>query len=117
MGFCGGWGVFYAELEPKDFGFDGDGGIGYRRNIFGAAEDVNDVDRIGDVFEAGIGFFAEDFGFVGIDGNDAIADGLEVGSDCVAGTGGIRGETDYGDGFGGAEEVEDWVGGGFGGVW
>jgi hypothetical protein len=84
MGFCGGWGVFYAELEPKDFGFDGDGGIGYRRNIFGAAEDVNDVDRIGDVFEAG---------------------------------GGIRGETHYGDSFGGAEGVEDWVGGGFGGVW
>jgi hypothetical protein len=113
-GFFGGGGVFYAELEPEDFGFDGDGGVDDGWHIFGTAEDVDDVDGFGNVFEARVGFFAEDFGFVGIDGDDAVAGGLEIGSDFIAGAGRIRGEADDGDGFGRAEEVEDGVGGGFG---
>jgi hypothetical protein len=115
-GFFGGGGVFYAELEPEDFGFDGDGGVGDGRHVFGATEDVDDVDGFGDVFEARVGFFAQYFGFVGIDGDDAVADGLEIGSDFVAGASWIGGEADDGDGFRGAEEIEDRVLGGVGAV-
>lgn len=98
-------------LKPKGFGVDGDGGIGDGRNFFGATEDVDDVDRFRDVFKAGIGFLAEDFGFVRIYGDDFVADALEVGSNFVGGTSGIGGESDDGDGFGVAEEVADGVGG------
>lgn len=73
--FFGGGGVRDVLLEPEDFGTDGDGGIGDGRDVFRAAEDVDDVDGFGNVFEAGIGLAAEDFGFVGIHGNDFIAHG------------------------------------------
>jgi hypothetical protein len=108
-GFASG-GVDDAELEPDSFGMDGDGGVDDGRDLFGAAEDVDDVDGAGDVFEAGIGFLAEHFPFVGIDGNDAIANVLEVGSNFVAGTGGVGRKADNGDGFGEAEKVEDGIG-------
>lgn len=96
-------------MEPKGFGVDGDSGIGYGRNFFGAAENVDDADGDGDVFEARIRFLAEDFGFVGIDGDDGVTGGLEVGGDFVGGAARIRGKTDDGDGFGLAEEIGDGV--------
>jgi hypothetical protein len=107
--FFGGGGVGDVLLEPENFGADGDGGIGDGRDVLGAAEDIDDVDGFGDVFETRVGFGAEDFGFVGIDGNNFIADGLEVGGDSVGGAKGIAGETDDGDGFGGAENFGDGV--------
>ena len=87
LAFGGGLVVGDFLLEPEGFGVDGDGGIGDGRNFFGAAENVDDVDGFGDVFEARIGFLAEDFGFVGIDGNDVVTGGLEVGGDFVGGRG------------------------------
>jgi hypothetical protein len=62
-----------------------------------------------DVFETGIGFFAEDFGFVGIYGDDAVAGGLHVLRDAETGAPGIRGEADYRDGFIVFEDVGDCV--------
>lgn len=100
-----------AELEPDRFGADGDGGVDDGRHFFGAAEDVDDVDGLGNVFQTRVGFRAEHFPFVGIDGNDAVADGLEIGGDFVAGASGIGGESDNGDGFRAAEEIEDGIGG------
>ena len=108
-GFFGGRGVRDALLEPEDFGVDGDGGIGDGRNVFGTAEDINDVDGFGNVFKAGVGFLAEDFGFVGVDGDDFVADGLEVGGDFGGRTARIGGQADDGDGFGGAEEVANGI--------
>jgi hypothetical protein len=99
-------------LEPEGFGVDGDGGIGNARDVGGAAEDVEDIDGFGDVFRARVGFLAEDFGFVGVDGDDAVASGLEVGGYLVGGASGIGGEADYGNGFGLAEELGDGIGGG-----
>jgi hypothetical protein len=109
VGFGGGRGVRDSLLEPEGFGVDGDGGVGDRRDQLGAAEDVNDVDGQWDVFETSVGFFAEDFGFVRIDGDDFVARALQVGSDFVRGTARVGGKTDDGDGFGGAEEVTDGV--------
>jgi len=111
-GFFGGDGMGDAELEPEGFGVDGGGGVGDARDFFGAAEDVDDIDGAGDIFEAGVGFLAEDFGFVGVDGDDFVAGGLEVSSYLVGGTARIGGEADDGDGFGLAEEIGDGVGGG-----
>ena len=61
------------------------------------------------VFQARVGFFAEDFGFVGIYGDDAIAGGLHVLSDAKTGTPGIGREADYRDGFIVFEDVGDYV--------
>ena len=116
-GFFGGGGVGDSLLEPEDSGADSDGGIGDGRDFIGAAEDVDDVNRIGDVFEAGIGFFAQDFGFVGIDRDDAVAGGLEIGGDFVRGAAGIGGESNDGDVFVDAEELGDGVGSGGDEVW
>lgn len=98
-----------ALLEPEGFGFDGDGGIGDGGNVFGAAEDVDNVDGMGDVLEAGVGYLAKYFGFVGIDGDDAKAGALEIAGNFVAGAGGIRGEANDGDGFGVEEKVCDGI--------
>lgn len=104
-------------LEPEDFCADGDGGVGDGRDFLGAAENVDDIDAMGDVFEAGIGFLAEDFGFVGIDGDDFVADGLEVGGDLMGGAAGIGREADDGDGSVDAKEMGDGVGSSGDKVW
>ncbi len=65
-----------AELKPNDFGANGDGRVDDRENFFRSAEDVHNVDGAGNVFETGIGFLSKHFPFVGIDGEDAVADGL-----------------------------------------
>ena len=111
-GVClgGSFGVRNSQLEPKRFGMDGDGGIGDGGDVFRAAEDVDNVDWKWDVFEAGVGVFAQDFGLVGIDWDDFVADPLEVGGDFVGGPARVGGKADDGDGFGGAEEIDDVVG-------
>jgi hypothetical protein len=111
VGFGGGRGVCDALLEPQGFGVDGNGGIGDGRDVFRAAEHVNDVDRVWNAFEVSVGFFAEDFRFVGIDGNDFVAGALQVGSHLVGGAARVGGETDDRDGFAGAQQVADGVGG------
>ena len=92
VGFGGGVLVFDSLLHPDYFCADGDGAVDDGRNVFGAAEDVDDFDvlRFWDVFEAWVRFFAEDFGFVGIYGDDAVAGGLNVLSDAETGAAGIR---------------------------
>jgi hypothetical protein len=103
--------VFDSLLHPDDFCSDGDGAVDDRGNVFRAAEDVDDFDRVGfrDVFEARVGFFAEDLGFVGIYGDDAVAGGLHVLSDAETGTSGIGREADYRDGFVVFEDVGYYV--------
>ena len=93
--------VFDSLLHPDDFCADGDGAVDNGWDVIGAAEDVDDFDRVGfrDVFEARVGFFAEDLGFVGIYGDDAVAGGLHVLSDAETGTSGIGREANYRDGF------------------
>ena len=105
---CGGF-VGNSLLEPEGFRVDSDGGIGHARNVLGAAEDVDDIYGERNVFEAGVGFFAQDFGLVGIDGDDLIAGGLEVGSNAVGGTETTGREADDGDGFGVTEEIANWI--------
>ena len=74
-GFGGRGLVFNSLLHPDYFCADGDGAINNQRNVFGAAEDVDDFDLLGfrDVFKARITFFSEDFGFIGIYRDDAVA--------------------------------------------
>lgn len=86
MGLGGGLFVGDSLLEPEGFGVDGDGGIGDRWNFFGEAEDVDDVNGFWDVFKTSIGLLAKNFGFVGIDRDNFVTDGLKVGRDFVRGT-------------------------------
>jgi hypothetical protein len=90
---------------------DGDGGVGYRGNFFGAAEDVDDIDTSRDVFQAWVRFLAQDFGDDWIDRNDSVAGRLEIGGDFMRGPARIGGEADDGDGFGISEDFGDGVGG------
>jgi hypothetical protein len=110
-GFRGGVLVFDSLLHPDDFCADGDGAVDYRRDVIGAAKDVNDFDVVGFryVFEARVGFFAEHFGFVGIYRDDAVAGGLYVLSDAETGASGIGREADYRDGFIVFEDIGDYV--------
>jgi hypothetical protein len=111
LGFKGGCFVRDSLLEPEGFGVDGDRGIGDRRDVRWTPKDVDDVDRERNVLEARVGFFAQDFGFVGIDGHDLVAGGLQVGGDAVGRAETVRGKTDDGDGFGVAEKIADGIGG------
>jgi hypothetical protein len=110
-GFRGGVWVFDSLLHPDYFCADGDGAVHNRRNVFRAAKDVDNFDVRGfrDVFKTRIGFFAEYFGFVGIDGDDAIAGGLHVLGDAKTWASGIGREADYCDGFVVFEDVGDGV--------
>ena len=53
-----------AFLHPDGFGADANGGVDDFRHGFGAAENVHDVGLFGNVFQARVDFFAEDFFFV-----------------------------------------------------
>ena len=108
-GLGGGFGVGNPQLEPECFGANGDGRVNDPRNIFGAAEDVDDVDGDGYVFEACVGFFTKDLGFVGVDGDDGIAGALKVGGDFVRRAHRIRRESHDGDRLGGTKQVGDAV--------
>lgn len=100
-GLGSGFLVLDSLLHPDDFCADGDGAVDDGGNISRAAKDVDyfDLVRFGDVFETRVGFFAEDFGFVGIDWDDAVAGGLHVLGDAETGAVGIGGEANYGDSF------------------
>ena len=49
--FFRGGGIFYALLEPQKLCADFDGALGNRRHVFGATENVNQVNRFGNVFK------------------------------------------------------------------
>jgi hypothetical protein len=100
-GFGGGVLVFDPLLHPDYFCADSDGAVDDGWNVFGAAKNIDNFDvlRFWDVFEARVGFFAEDVGFIGIYGDDAVAGGLHVLTNAKTGATGIGREADYCDGF------------------
>jgi hypothetical protein len=104
-GLFSGSGVGNALLKPEDLGGDGDGRGGNRRNVFGAAEHIDDVDRLGNVLQAAIGFLPEDLGFIGVDREDSVTRGLQIGSDFMGGAAGVRRKTDDGDRLGAAQNL------------
>ena len=91
-GFGGSVLVFDSLLHPDNFCADGDGAVDDGWDLFGAAKNIDNFDvlRFRDVFEARVRFFAEDFSFVGIYGDDAISDGLYVFSYAETGAAWIR---------------------------
>ena len=110
MGSGGGLGTGDSLLKPQRFCMNSNSGIGDTRNLLDAAKDVHDIDADGNILETGVGFLAEDFGFVGIDGNDGVAGGLKVSRDLVRGASRIRREADDRNGLGMAEQISDGVG-------
>lgn len=69
----GGLGMDHAFLHPHCLGPDANGVLDHLRHVLGAAEDIYDVHFVGHFFQARVGFLAEHFLFVGIDGNDSVA--------------------------------------------
>ena len=104
-------------MKPEELGADFYGAEDVGKDFLGATEDVDQIDWFGDFFQGGVTFLAEDFPFVWIHRDDAVADRLQVSGYFVAGAGGVRGETYYGDDFSLFEDVGDWVGGEGGVVW
>jgi len=100
MGFGGRLGASDSLLKPQGFCMNGNSGIGDARNLFDAAKDVHDIDGNGNILQTGVGSLAEDFGFVGINGNDGVAGGLKVSRDLVRGASGIGRQTNDRDGRG-----------------
>jgi hypothetical protein len=90
-GFGGGILVFDSLLHPDYFCADGDGAVDDRWDVFGAAKNIDnfDMSRFWDVIETWVRFFAEDFGFVGIYGDDSVPGGLYILSDTETGAPGI----------------------------
>ena len=90
-GFVGGVLVFDSLLHPDYFCADSDGAVDDGWDVFGAAKNIDNFEvlRFWDVFEPRVRFFAKDFGFVGIYGDDAVADGLHILSYAETGAPGI----------------------------
>ncbi len=110
-GFFRGRGIFNALLEPKKLCANVDSTLCDRRNVFGTAENVNQIHFFWDIFQAGIRFFAQDFGFVGIYRDDAIAGRLQILGYTKTRTHGIGREANDGNGLGVTKDIGDRVGG------
>ena len=94
FGEGGGFEVADALLDPEVGELEGDHFFDDGGDVLGKAEDVDNVGFGGESGERGIDGFAEDGGRAvgeegGIDGQDAVAVGLHVGGNGVAGLGGI----------------------------
>ncbi len=101
--------VVDADLQPHALGTDRDSVVDDRAGLFGTDEDIDQVDRDGDITEGFVGRFAEDFGCweaAAMDGDDAVAVLLQVPGDVIGGAVGAGIEADNGDGVGFAEEFE-----------
>ena len=105
----GGDGMDYAFLHPDGASADADGRLYNFGDKFGAAENVNNVHGIGNVLQARITLFAEDFGLAGIYRNDAIAGGLQVLRDTVARPVMALRKADDSNGAAGLEDVIDGI--------
>ena len=73
-----------ALLQPECSCPDLRGFIGNRRRIFGAAEDVDDIDADGNVAERAVGSFAQDLGFTRIHRYDAVTRLLQLAPEPVS---------------------------------
>ena len=93
--------VAHAELHPDHLGADGDGIVDDGRHLVAGAEDIDHVDGLGNVAQAGIGHLAQQrlAGDAGIDRNDAIALALQIFHDEVARPIPVRRGADQRDGL------------------
>ena len=109
--FCGCGVIFDSLLHPDYFCTDSDGAVDDGWDVFGAPKDVDDFDvlRFWDVFQTRVAFFAEDFRFVGIHGDDVVTGRPHVLGDAETGAPRIRREAHYRDGFMFFEDVGDYV--------
>jgi hypothetical protein len=88
-----------AELEPESAGPDRDRVPGHLRGVLGAAEHVDQVDRLGHLVEGGQHRHPEQLrlGAHGVDPEQAVALVVEVPGDLVGGALGVGREADHGD--------------------
>src|SRR5579883_7576 len=102
---AGGGFVDHAFLQPQRFRADTDRGLDDFRNMLRAAENIDHVDPLRNIFQTRVTFFAEHFGFMRIHRNDAVSDALHVIGDAVGGTHRARGKSDDGDGARALQEI------------
>src|SRR5581483_733413 len=87
-----------ALLHPHSFGADGDGRFDDGWNELGAAEDVDDVHFVRDLFEGFVSLLPQRLFDLRVDGDDAIAGVLHVFRHAVRRPDAAIGQADYGDG-------------------
>src|SRR5829696_854078 len=109
LGDGAGLGAGDAELEPEGAGAAGDRLAGHLGGVLGAAEDVDDVDRLGDLVEGGDHRDAEDLllGALGVDPEQAVALVVEVPGDLVGRAVGVGREADHGDRLGVEQQLAE----------
>src|SRR5690606_16222646 len=73
-----------AELYPDELGANGNRILDDGRQILGTTEDVDHIDRLWNIAQRGVTFLTENFTRVRIDGDDAVAQILQVFSNVVA---------------------------------
>ena len=76
--------VDHTFLHPYAARADANRGFDDLWNELRAAEHVHDIDVLGNILQARIGFFAQDFRLLRVYGNDAVARRLQVFSNAVA---------------------------------
>src|ERR1700733_1551167 len=101
--------MYDAFLHPNSTRANLDRAFDYFRNVLRPPENIYDVHFFGNIFEARIGFLAENLALSGIHWNDAIASGLHVLRDAVARAEFSRREAHDGDGLAGLENFGDGI--------
>ena len=97
-----------AFLEPEARDFEADDVLNDGGDVFGGAEDVDEVDfRVSSEggVQVGVRFFAEDAVDGRVDGDDAVALGLHEAGDAEGGAALTVGEADDGDSVGAVENL------------
>src|SRR5213596_1811839 len=86
--------ILGTELHPNNAGTAADGGLYNVRNVFGPAEDVDDVKGFGNVVQSRIGHLTKDFGLEGIHRDNPISGTLHVSGNRKARAPRMRGQSD-----------------------
>src|SRR5436309_1636314 len=96
-GAAGGIIINDPELEPYGPGPGGYGIVDHTGHVFGAAEDIDHLVRLGQVQEAAIRALAKDLDLVRVDGCHLVTFALQVAGHPEAGPAGVGGQPHHGN--------------------
>jgi len=106
----GGFFVDYVFLHPDRGNLQTNCLINHFAHELRSPKDVHDMDFLGHIQQRSVSLLPEHLGDLGIDRNDAIAMGLHVRGNPMAGAKRAIGKANHGDGLGAIQQIANGIG-------